>query len=80
MANLMSPQSPDSQAWDGWRRSSASVPHDQCVELRSRRGYVHLRDSKGRDTAELRFPWQSWRGFSRAVATESDLLDVTGLS
>lgn len=80
MANLTSSQSPQGQPWDGWRRSSASVPQDQCVELRSRRGYVHLRDSKGHAAAELRFPWQSWRGFSRAVATESDLVDVAGLS
>jgi Domain of unknown function (DUF397) len=77
---MENPPSAQDQPRSTWRRSSACVPRDQCVELRSHPGHVHVRDSKGREAAELRFPWQSWRGFSRALATESDLADAAGLS
>ena len=45
---------------DGWRRSSVSVPEDECVEIWSRPDGVRLRDSKDRKGTELRFCRDSW--------------------
>jgi Domain of unknown function (DUF397) len=48
----------------GWLRSSASIPGNQCVEVRFDRGTtVHLRDSKGRREAELQFERNCWIAF-----------------
>lgn len=54
---------PLGRASAGWRRSSASTPWNDCVEIWVSQDKVRVRDSKGDQGVELRFSSHSWSGF-----------------
>ncbi|OLF15172.1 DUF397 domain-containing protein [Actinophytocola xanthii] len=51
----------------GWRRARASIPFNDCVEVRADRQRVRVRDSKEKPGAELRFYPTSWAAFVRRL-------------
>ncbi|WP_460391527.1 DUF397 domain-containing protein [Actinophytocola sediminis] len=59
--------SPGGQVGAGWRRSSASVPDDECVEIWRRGDGVRVRDSKDRKGTELRFRQETWELLLRGL-------------
>ena len=63
-----------------WRRSSACVPDDLCVEIWLQRQVVRVRDAKDRGGAELRFCTASWLSLVAHVTTQGDLPRGAGLS
>lgn len=46
-----------------WRRSSASIPFNDCVEVMVNHENVRVRDSKEAQTADLRFHPEAWAEF-----------------
>lgn len=50
---------------DAWRRSSASIPFNDCVEVLINKDEVRVRDSKHERTTALRFGARSWHSFLR---------------
>lgn len=46
-----------------WRRSSRSIPDNQCVEVRRDPEAVAVRDSKGCHAVTLEFSGASWDSF-----------------
>jgi hypothetical protein len=50
-----------------WRKSSYSANGGECVETASNRTGVHVRDTKHRDGAELKFSAATWRKFIASV-------------
>ena len=47
----------------GWRRSSASIPINDCVEVMINHENVRVRDSKEVQAADLRFNPAAWAEF-----------------
>lgn len=53
-----------------WRRSSYSIPFNDCVEVLINKEGVHVRDSKHKQVAGLRFaaqPWTQFLGSTRSL-------------
>jgi hypothetical protein len=46
-----------------WRKASASLPDDNCVELAPHAGGVAVRDSKDPNGPVLRYTAAEWRAF-----------------
>jgi hypothetical protein len=46
-----------------WRRSSASIPFNDCVEVMVGRENVRVRDSKEKQAPDLRFHARAWAEF-----------------
>jgi hypothetical protein len=46
-----------------WRRASACIPDNQCVEVRLDEENVDVRDTKQKNGPELRFCRPSWAAF-----------------
>lgn len=46
-----------------WRRASACIPDNQCVEVRVGNDDVDVRDAKQETSPELRFTRRSWAAF-----------------
>lgn len=46
-----------------WRRASACIPDNQCVEVRVGNANVDVRDTKPKTGPELRFDRRSWASF-----------------
>lgn len=63
MGKSLLPTGPACRIGTGWRRSSASIPLNDCVEVCASRENVRVRDSKGQQAVELQFGPTSWASF-----------------
>jgi hypothetical protein len=63
MENVVTPPPDGSVLRDGWRRATASIPNNQCVEVRPDPKIISVRDSKGHHDIQLRFGHTSWGAF-----------------
>jgi hypothetical protein len=50
-----------------WFKSTHSEPSEQCVEAAFAGGYVGVRDTKDRKSAQLIFTNREWRAFLHAA-------------
>ena len=61
----MTKQDSSGFAADGtdFRRASACIPGNDCVEVWVRADHVRVRDSQDAQAVELRLPWSGWGYF-----------------
>ena len=61
------PARPDRYPASAWRRSRASADQGTCVEIRVRRSFVQVRDSRDKNSAVLEIPFDAWVELMRRI-------------